>query len=141
MIWKMLDYFRETEAWGDPSKMDPFLLFMLDKIRGRLPSGHWIKIHKGFATAGHSPKSQHYHGKAVDFHVVGCDLLDADAHIMRYLHGTGLVDNVGIGIYPQWLNPGFHLDTRGERASWAKIDGQYVSYKIGYEYAKNMRKS
>jgi len=136
MIWNMLEYFKRTEAWGDPDRMDIMLLFLMEKIRGHLPPGHWVKIHKGFATRGHSPQSQHYVGKAVDFHVVGCSLRVADSHIMRYLHNTGMIELVGVGIYPQWKDPGFHLDTRGERASWAKLDGKYVAYPLGLEYAE-----
>lgn len=139
MIWNILDYFYQSEAWGDHTKMNPIILFVMDKIRGMLPHGCRIKIHCGFADSGHSRKSEHYKGNAVDFHVVGLTFLDAETLLMTYLHRKGLVNFVGVGLYPDWSNPGFHIDCRGSRASWGKINSTegYVSYAAALEYAKN----
>ena len=139
MIWNILDYFYQSEAWGDPGKMNPMILFLMDKIRGSLPHGCRIKVHCGFASDGHSKNSQHYKGNAVDFHVVGLPFLDAETLIITYLHRKRLIDKVGFGIYPDWNNPGFHLDCRGSRASWGKIEttADYVNYGVALDYAKN----
>jgi len=137
--WCLATNFKESEAWGVPANMDYRIIWLLGNIRGILPNNCWIKVHKGYSNnAGHSKKSQHYQipCTAVDYHVVGCSFLDAEAHTMKYLHNSEMIDHVGIGIYPQWINPGFHVDVRGVRASWSKIDGEYIAYKLGLEYAR-----
>ena len=136
MIWKLLKHLKNGDAWGDPDKMDFFILVIVDNIMNALPVGCRAKIHCGYKTSGHSSKSMHYHGKAIDFHVVGVPFLTAETLIMADLHDTGLIENVGIGIYPDWNNPGFHIDSRGNRASWAKIKDDYVAYAEGLKYAK-----
>ena len=138
--WCLATKFKESEAWGDPMKMSYRIVWLLANIRASLPNNCWIKIHKGSSISGHAKKSQHYNVPclAVDFHIVGCPLLESEMHIMKYLHNSGMIEFVGIGIYPQWLNPGFHIDIRGERASWSKLNGKYVAYKLGIEFARNL---
>jgi len=136
MIWKILKHLKRGSSWGDPERMDPLLLFILDRIIDELPTGCVAKIHCGFKTVGHSSKSMHYKAKAVDFHIVGVPFLVAETLISEFLHKTGLVDLVGFGIYPEWNSPGFHLDTRGKRASWGRVGGEYVAYASALEYAK-----
>jgi len=136
MIWNILDHFSPREAWGDPAKMNKDLLFLLDKTRGMLPHGCRIKIHCGFGGNGHSKKSQHYLGNAADFHVIGIPFLESESLIMTYLHVKGLIEKVGVGIYPDWHSPGFHLDVRGDRASWGRVGKEYVSYQEALEYTR-----
>lgn len=146
VMWMLLNHFKSSEAWGDPLKMHPSTMFLLDKYRGLLPHGCWIKVHCGYKDGGHSKNSYHYKARAVDFHVVGCSLLEAERHLMRLLNASvmingkefKLIEFVGVGIYLDWNDPGFHLDTRGVRASWARIDGAYVAYTIGLEKAKEL---
>jgi len=128
MIWNLLKYFGEHENWGNSDKMDHDLLYMMDRFRGELPSGCWIKVHAGFATTGHSENSQHYKGKAVDFHVVGCHVLEAESHLHKFLKSHKIYDVVGLGIYPDWNNPGFHIDNRGKYARWGYIGKDSISY-------------
>ena len=144
MIWKILEYFHRRENWGDPEKMNPNLMFMLDRFRRELPKGLWIKVHCGFDTMGHSENSQHYLGNAVDFHVVGCHILEAESHLHKFLKSNDLFDYVGLGIYPDWNNPGFHIDVRGKYARWGYLapkegekDGKSISY---IEALNKMRK-
>jgi len=138
--WCLATNFKETEAWGVPAYMDHRIIWLMQNIRSVLPTNCWIKVHKGYSEPGthDAKKSKHYDNPctATDYHVVGCDVLEAEAHIMKYLHNSGMIDFVGIGIYPQWINPGFHTDVRGVRASWSKIDGEYVGYKLGLEHIR-----
>jgi len=137
MDWLLAKFFKKTEAWGDPSQMKYSIIWLMDNIRSDLPNGCWIKVHSGFRNLKNdNDKGQHPKGTAIDFHIVGCSVLEAEAHIMKKLYNTGMLEYCGIGIYPQWVNPGFHLDTRGEKASWAKLNGEYVAYKLGLEYAR-----
>lgn len=137
IVWRLARNFNTGEAWGEPEKINPLLLWLLQSIRDRLPRGSAIKIHVGFKTAGHSKSSWHYKGMAVDFHVIGLSVLEAEEIIMKFLTETGLIEYVGIGIYPDWNNPGFHLDVRGTRAAWSRIGADYLAYLTGVNYIKN----
>ena len=68
MKWKLLEYFNRNEAWGDPEQMDFMLLGLMDKFRAGLPHGCRVKVHRGYSSD--NPKSLHYQGKAIDFHVI-----------------------------------------------------------------------
>ena len=146
MLWLILRNFKPSEAWGDPNKMDPLLLFFIDTFRATLPQGCWIKVHCGYKEGGHTINSYHYLGKAIDWHVEGMPSASAEAHLMRFLkepkiiNGAEfkLIDFMGVGVYPQWANPGFHTDTRGKRASWSQIDGKYVAYDLGVSMLKTI---
>jgi uncharacterized protein YcbK (DUF882 family) len=80
-------------------------------------------IHEGYATDGHSDKSQHYEGNAVDFHADNITLEEAYVKLCKILDLLQLTDRVGLGLYPDWNSPGFHLDLRGSRARWCYRDG------------------
>jgi uncharacterized protein YcbK (DUF882 family) len=136
MIWRILDYFDKDDSWGDANKMDPMLLILMEKIRCNLPQGCGIKIHCGYKINGRENNSLHYQGKAADFHVIGIDFLTAESLIIDYLYRRRLIDFVGFGIYPDWEDPGFHLDIRGTRKSWARTDTGYMPYADGLKYAK-----
>jgi hypothetical protein len=42
----------------------------------------------------------------------------------------------GLGIYPDWAHPGFHLDLRGYKARWGRVEGSYVAYEEALHFAK-----
>lgn len=126
--WAQLKYFKKTDNWGDPDKMDRALLFQLDALRAFVGS----PIHVCCGTnLQHLEDSQHYLGKAVDviFAEKGPgDLLDLLLACSRFGFG-------GIGVYPSWaldgvVRGGFHLDTRDSPygALWMGVeqDGQQV---------------
>lgn len=146
MLWMPLDYFKIGESWGDYKKMHPLIIIILEKFRSALPSGYWIKVHCGYKQGGHTKNSYHYQGKAVDFHVVGCSFIEAERHLMRFLKRAIYYDNkeyyllnyVGLGIYPEWQDPGFHLDIRGQKASWSKLNGSHRPYEFGMEKAREL---
>jgi len=122
-----LRHFTEDEAWGDPHAMDYKLLYYLDSLREfiKVP----IVIHCG--TQGiHCKNSYHYQGKAVDCYAKGISLLAFYLAAERFSFG-------GIGIYPNWNNPGLHLDVRlveddifprvEPAARWGKVNDEYIA--------------
>jgi len=119
--WGLIKYFSPKEDWGDPDRMEFYLVYLLDRLRFII--GKPIIIHYG--TQGkHSPNSWHYVGKAVDFHAKGISLFQLFLSATRFPFG-------GIGVYPFWDNPGLHVDTRprpnGEpQARWGRINGEYI---------------
>ena len=61
--WKQVKYFSKREGWGDPDRMNPILIFALDKLREMLG----IPIFVSSGTGGkHKPRSSHYDGDATD---------------------------------------------------------------------------
>lgn len=127
-IWDKIDpYFYREEPWGDPDKMSGALLMILFDLR--FHSAWKIIIHCG--TQGkHCEGSYHYKGLAVDFHFKtpsgSFTFREQAKYLMQYLADMQLDSSTGLGIYPQWNNPGFHLDVRGTKARWLKQDGKYV---------------
>lgn len=125
-IFDDLDHFSPEERWGDSWKVNGLLLKLMDEIRERL--GASIVIHCAYEDGGHSNKSQHYLGNAVDFHVVGMPFPEAIYWIEKILDDLHASDWVGLGIYPDWNTPGFHLDVRGVKARWGRYRGEYLAY-------------
>ena len=117
MIWSRLKHFDKKENWGDPDKMNGFLLLLLDGICHTYDRP--FVIHCGYAEDGHSTGSQHYLGNAVDFHIEGGEYYSIQIEkMLRILEWFQVSDRVGLGIYPDWNYPGFHLDGRGTKARW-----------------------
>lgn len=165
MVWSKLKWFSPSENWGDPSKVDPTLLLLLDEIRDVI--GWPIVIHCAYETSGHSPNSYHYLGRAVDFHFKSSvPFYEQVERLLRILDQIKLEisyyviykpsrsllpisDFVGLGIYPAWNNPGFHLDIRSSKtpARWGwkgdyeilphgRKKKKYVSFNEALEYAR-----
>lgn len=133
-IWDNLLHFNENEAWGDPSKIDHMLLFILDGLRASLKSR--VTILNAYAIKGHESGSQHYLGRATDFYCPDLDYSVVLGIIIEYLENTkignkSLAEVVGLGIYPH--NNFFHLDVRGYEARWGRIkvngEDKYVSFE------------
>lgn len=127
--WKKIKHFTRAEKWGDPDRMKYALISELDRYREYLKKS--MIIHCGIQ-GNHVPDSTHYNGLAVDLHVTGIPVFEAFIAALRF-------GFTGIGIYPQWNNPGLHLDMRDaeHRAIWTRIDGVYrpVDQKI-FKYLK-----
>lgn len=141
MIWRIIENFSPKENWGDPNKMSGTLLLTLDAVRRFYD--HPFVIHCGFATTGHSEASFHYKGEASDFDIKEPGV-SFHTQIIKFLHildGLQLSGSVGLGIYPQWNNPGFHLDVRGESARWGYLNGDYCSFGRALDYTERVPQS
>jgi len=73
---------------------------------------------------GHAENSLHLARNgcsAIDFHFV------TDKSLREQYNWVCRYGFSGIGIYPQWRNPGFHVDWRPVHMTqhWTRIDGQY----------------
>lgn len=142
MIWELIEYFSPDENWGDPDKVSGLLLLTIDAVRkvyGEDPSFHSFVVHNAYATSGHTTRSQHYHGKALDFHIR--DKFHPPDHFRTQftklklaLEGLQIYNYVGLGVYPDWSIPGFHLDVRGNKARWGRVNGEYVSIKKALDW-------
>lgn len=142
MKWKLLKHFYYNEAWGNPDKMSFMLLVLMDQFRESLPSGCKVKVHRGYSED--NSKSLHYTGEAVDFHVIGCGFLDAEYHLKNFLIRRKLMNEVELGIYPDWNDPGFHVGLQRDGGTWSgryvKVEkhGKYVSEQQYFAYEKGM---
>ena len=144
MIWDIIKHFTLAENWGQASGMNGMLVLLMDAIRERW--GEPVVIHCGIEIDGHAKDSQHKLGNAVDFHVQSSLPFPAQcSRLESILKDLQVFNKVGLGIYPGWNNPGFHLDVRGAYARWGridtkkpggKIDRQYVGYGDALEHAK-----
>jgi len=144
VIWELIKHFSPGEAWGDPDKMSGAQLFTLESIRRVY--NYPFKIHAGFATSGHSEASYHYTGEASDFHIEeDLSFYSQVIKMLQILDRLQLSGFIGLGIYPQWNNPGFHLDIRGryqvtgKHDRWGYIDGKYVGFNYALDYTKRDR--
>ena len=138
-MMKLKHFHPEEPGWkGNFHKVNGLLLLLLDALREEI--GHPFVVHCAYETGGHSPNSQHYLGNAVDFHIEGLSFPEAIERMEEALERLQVADRVGFGIYPDWNNPGFHLDVRnvGRKVRWGRIGEQYVSYQeaLEYTYAK-----
>jgi uncharacterized protein YcbK (DUF882 family) len=131
--WQKLAYFSSDENWGDPAKMVPELVFILDRLRGYL--GVPIIVHCGYEPR--DGKGYHPRGMAVDCHAVGLNVIQFFIGAMRFGFN-------GLGVYPWWNNPGLHLDVRplpadGPRAIWGSLAKKmYVPFDLDFlQFAKN----
>ena len=133
-VWDVLEHFSVKEAWGEPGKINGLLLLLLETIRTAL--GYPIIIHCG--TQGvHTKNSQHYLGNAVDFHFdTITPFPEQVSKLLKVLSALQVSDRVGLGVYPDWNNPGFHLDVRGYAARWGRIGSDYVSFNKVLEYLR-----
>ena len=136
MIWDKLRYFVKAEEWGDPDKINGFLLILLDEIRHRaslINPDAYIIIHCGYELTGHSDNSQHYIGNAADFHFVGISLFRAYVLIVETIKELQVNDKVGLGVYPDWNSPGFHLDIRRKKSRWSLINNMQQKIETAFQ--------
>lgn len=121
--WTKIKYFKPTENWGDVNKVLPELVKTLDEFRAYV--GKPIILHCAYDPNGHTSNSQHYLGRAVDIHIKGMNWRDQYYYAVKFGRWTG------IGVYPDWNNPGLHCDIRvlpkGKSfAKWTRWKGQYI---------------
>ncbi len=141
-IWEMIEGFSPEENWGNSKKLNGMLLLVISAVRKLFrekdPDAVFI-VNNAYATKGHAPKSQHYRGNAMDFHIkTSLPFWKQVLIITDILTELQIADRVGLGIYPDWNSPGFHLDVRGSKARWGKIDEEpgYVSFEDAFFKAR-----
>ena len=140
----LFDYikgFSPDEPWGDSSKMSGLIVMLMEKVRtvyrDRYDPDASFVLHCGYEADGHVSGSQHYKGNAVDFHIkTKLSFPDQIEAITIILHELQVSNLCGIGIYPDWNSPGFHLDARGVPAQWGRIGTDYVGIDAAFKHAK-----
>lgn len=134
MLWDFITNFKDTEPWGVPSSMNGLLILLLDKIRDRFGDCPF-NIHCGYESAGHVEHSEHKRGNATDFHIKSSlSLPEQTSRLQMILADLQVHDRVGLGIYPDWNNPGFHLDVGGF-GRWGRIGNTYVGLDEALKHA------
>jgi len=83
-------------------------------------------IHCCFDLFGHKPGSYHFQGLATDFHFkCNRNIYSQSEILIDALKEANLYEVCGLGIYPDWVNPGFHYDSRGDKARWKRRGDKY----------------
>lgn len=130
--WKKVKHFLPQEWKKDPDKVAPELVYVTDAIRGetikyRPPKGVMMIIHVAWDFSGHSSKSYHYTGLAVDFHFKDYQEMKHFTYWEQFILLSSFRELGGIGFYPDWKHPGWHIDLRNRnpRLLWSRINGKY----------------
>jgi len=105
--WCDIKHFKPSE-FSEPNKMDYHFINRLDQFRESI--GRPIIILSSYRAD--NPKSKHYDGIAVDIYIKGLNCLD------MFLLAERSEFFKGIGVYPNWNNPGIHIDMRNAEARW-----------------------
>lgn len=143
MIWNRLKYFNKDENWGDPWRMNGLILLLIDVIREEMEARFVVS----FGNMGkHIPGSQHHPGNALDgYFISNMSFYSQILKLENILKGLQVENRVGLGLYPAWNTPGFHIDVRGFKARWGwigelKPDGskEYCSYERAKAFAEAM---
>lgn len=119
-------------------KTDAGLLKLMDGVIGYVSGKALVVIHCLWEASGHVAKSQHYLGKACDFHLepVGrMSFVEQIGLVEEALENLNATYRVGLGIYPTWNHRGFHVDTRGTRARWGYLGKEPVAFETALKYA------
>lgn len=130
--WQKVKFFKPTEAWGNPDKLNPALVYALDALRAM--TGRKITINNAYRAGD---DKEHGKGNAADIVIEGLSVIDQLIAAERTRLFTG------IGIYPYWNKPGLHVDVRdlkpGEHgARWARNEkGVYVA--LDWAFIKTLK--
>lgn len=133
-----IKHFSPDENWGDISKVSWEHVYFLNFLRDKLD---WpFKINCSYEINGHSNTSYHKIGKATDgYFKTNKNLLQQYIAIKDILEDFGLINFIGIGVYPEWNNPGFHFDGREEKLHWIKLKNKYIyGHDLVYSHLKEI---
>jgi len=133
-FWQKIKHFEPKDFDDHYGKnkgedMDKVLVLKLDMLRDWI--GYPILVLRGYDSQGHSAKSFHYVGKAVD--IVIC----APLTMREQWDYIRLIGFNGIGVYPDWhatnhgkvYRGGWHLDVGNRVQLWRKDKGgDYVYF-------------
>ena len=116
-----MKYFQDAEFKKDPDKVDQLVKDGIDRIRDL--AGCKIFINVAWDDSGHSKRSYHYKGEAIDFHFEPNKLTLPE----QFSCICAVRDFRGIGFYPWWNSPGWHIDTRASSLFWLSPEkGKYI---------------
>ena len=100
------------------------LIKELTMLHSRLPIDTDIILHYG-VEGEHSKNSFHYTGMAVDLHFERYKQLIKTTELFEFLVKEWIG---GIGVYPHWNAPGFHLDIGPVGRMWYQNEkGKYLA--------------
>ena len=116
--WGKVRHFNVGEFGPRAELVHPTLVHIMDELRER--SGWAIRINVAWAEKGHSEKSYHYAGQAIDFAFLRGSSLEQYC-FLREFREIG-----GIGFYPEWNTPGWHIDLRSGFLQWVRHYGIYT---------------
>lgn len=129
--WDQLKYFKKdstVDKWGDPEKIDKFLLLYLDEFRDAL--GTPLIVTSGFRKGD---PGQHGLGRAVDVIAPQFEGSLFDLYLIAERFNFS-----GIGVYRDWLYSGkriggLHLDTRMLVGTYKKefMSARWLSVRPG----------
>lgn len=129
-IKKLAPYFDGSEKWGDVNKVQWFHLhhlYLINVELNRMGYNWKMNIHCSYEKSGHSTNSWHYKGYATDFHfITDVPLQRQYLTLLKALDNLNLSDFCALGVYPEWNNKGFHLDSRGSKVRWVQKGGKYI---------------
>jgi len=120
MIPNDLNHFEPYEFKAPSAAVATQLCYDLDALRDKVDKK--CVIHCTYDTDGHAPKSRHKLSPcdAADLHFEDADPAMVLRHILAGPWG-------GVGWYPHWAHPGWHLDLRpGARTFWVGTADGYV---------------
>ncbi|MBU1108621.1 MAG: hypothetical protein KKB51_18235 [Candidatus Riflebacteria bacterium] len=129
--WSKVDHFSKEEAWGDPDKINPLLVYSMDVLRKLV--GRKIIINNAYRPGD---PGTHGRGDAVDFVIVGLSVVD------QFLAAEKTRLFTGLGVYPYWNRPGLHADVRTLKPNehghrWGRnAAGVYVA--LDWQFIRNI---
>ena len=154
--------YKDRNLWTEKviKNTDSSIVFFMDDFEQYLRHNGYrdleVVYHCFADESGHVGTSRHYAirdekgnikrlADAVDFHIKGnIGYLEKRDIIVRFLESKGMFAKVGFGLYPNWNNPGFHIDLRGYEARWGGLyikknkswSLELVKYAKAEEYAR-----
>ncbi|MCZ7861435.1 DUF882 domain-containing protein [Agrobacterium salinitolerans] len=127
---KKLDWFFRDWRRAEPTRMDPKVFDLLERVYAATGSREQINVHSGYrspatnamlrtTTSGVARESQHMEGKAIDFHIPGVPTAKLRAIALKLQDG-------GVGYYPSSRSPFVHIDVAEVRA-WPRPSRQLLT--------------
>jgi len=136
--WLTVRNFTAADWPHCPWKVERALVTDMDMLAdlARRPFKNKIKIHVAWAHSGHSEKSQHYKGRAADFHFETIKGAPTQMDLFQQFYAIQTIGFNRIGFYPFWNNPGWHVDIKpGKRLYWIRNEaGEYEYFTIAKEF-------
>jgi uncharacterized protein YcbK (DUF882 family) len=127
---RKLDWFFRDWRMSEPTRMDPKVFDLLERVYAETGSDQQINVHSGYrsprtnamlraTTFGVARESQHMEGKAIDFHIPGVATSKVRAIALKLQDG-------GVGYYPTSRSPFVHIDVADVRA-WPRPSRQLLA--------------